>query len=691
MKKNNINPVTEFEPLVVQKNDTSLFAKIGMVPLTIATTVALAIGIGFFGSYSNKSNENRQKSAYLAELSQLSEKIEKSSLLALTADSNAFNELDSSQARVEVLLRVLGNGGQIDRNSAKLSPLDGEAKKTFNQITTDWEQNKALIETLLKRKESLPALKEKVNVVTKDSEKLFSSVVSLQKSLQKSSDNVNPMLVQETTVLTERIINGLNKIFAGGGVTLTDGYNLVKDLRTFDDVQNNLLNGSTVFSSNKLTGDSEEKLQEVIKNFAPFKNITADVLAQMTTLNDSKEVAAIMASASQNISKASNDLSMSVAKDLNSNELLKWISFFFGILTILLIVLLFIKIFTKSKQLESLASVLNKNQNNENAVNVILQQMVPLENGDLTHRIEVDDKFLAKVASGMEGARVSLSTVVGEIKKASQKVLTIAQTNNNVADNLNKDANSQITKLSQTVDKVNEITNALDEVAQAAWSAKENSSLSKEASEKGGQLVDATVKRMDIIRNNIQESSKKIKKLGESAQTISTVIDLIREITKKINILSLNAAIQAASTKSSSREFTILAQEVQTLAKDSEEATSKIEKLVQDIQSDTAEAIAAMERTTQEIVEGAKLSQEAGEALKEIGQLAQDVAVEIEEASTRLEEKSSEMALVALSMDELKKIAQKTVDSTNESTESAADLQSIANTFEKSVAKYKVD
>lgn len=195
---------------------------------------------------------------------------------------------------------------------------------------------------------------------------------------------------------------------------------------------------------------------------------------------------------------------------------------------------------------------------------------------------------------------------------------------------------------------------------------------------------------MDGIRNNIQESSKKIKKLGESAQTITNIIDLIRDITKKINILSLNAAIQAASSKSSTREFTVLAQEVQELAKDSEEATTKIEELVKDIQVDTAEAIASMERTTQEVVEGAKLTQEAGEALKQIGELSIQVAAQVEEAANKLEEKSGEMALVSFSMGELRKISEQTVSSSLSSKEQVNSLQEVATDINNAIGNFKV-
>lgn len=677
------------ESLLIKNDKNSWFSKIGMIPISIAATVSIFVAAGFYISYSSKLDEIRQKETYFAELSQLSEKIEKNSLLVLTADTEAFKGLSDSQVRVENILKVLDNGGKLGNNTANIKALTGKSKQDFDKIVLDWSQNKALIETLLKKKEQLPALKEKINEANKSAEKLFFAATNLQQSLNKESNGVNPILIQEVLVLTQRILSEMKQVFAGGGLSLQEGYASVKNLRSLENVINELENGSYVFNSAKVNGESLENLQDLKEAFTPFKNVTDELLAQITSLNDAKEVSNIMSTASKNIAKTSTELSSNISKELSYIEVLKYMSVIMLIVSLLLISLNFLKLRQRSNDLAKLAKVLQKNQNNEESVEDLLEKMEPLSKGDLSKEIFVEDKFLSSVAEGIDVARVNLSTIMVEMKAASEKVLAVAQNNKEVTNVLNIDTYSQIEKLSEAIQEVGKITNDIDEIAQATYGAKENSLMSKESSEHGSQLVFSTIKHMDQIRLNIQETSKKIKKLGESAQTITNVIDLIREITKKINILSLNAAIQAASSKSSTREFTILAQEVQDLAKDSEEATSKIESLVIGIQSDTAETIAAMERTTQEIVEGARMSQEAGKALEEIGRLAVDVAQQVEEASMKLEEKSAEMAMVSLSMDELRKISEKTTDSTQVYNERAEELQLIANSISKIVGKYK--
>src|SRR3546814_5107583 len=119
---------------------------------------------------------------------------------------------------------------------------------------------------------------------------------------------------------------------------------------------------------------------------------------------------------------------------------------------------------------------------------------------------------------------------------------------------------------------------------------------------------------MDSIRDQIQETSKRITRLGESSQEIGSIVELINDISEQTNILALNAAIQAASAGEAGRGFAVVADEVQRLAERASNATKRIETLVQAIQSDTNEAVSSMEQKTSEVVAGARLAEAAGTA-----------------------------------------------------------------------------
>jgi len=195
---------------------------------------------------------------------------------------------------------------------------------------------------------------------------------------------------------------------------------------------------------------------------------------------------------------------------------------------------------------------------------------------------------------------------------------------------------------------------------------------------------------MDEIRQQIQDSSKKIKKLGESAQAITEVTQIIQHVTRKINILALNAAIQAASAGDAGREFTIVASEVQRLAVDSSLATDKIEALIKTIQQDTAAAVSSMEKTTHEVVAGAHLTDQAGQALQSINGLSIFVAEQVGRASSKLEDKSDEMAAISLEMRSLQDITQETSRIVTETASQVEGLKAISDELSKTVRGYRV-
>jgi len=152
----------------------------------------------------------------------------------------------------------------------------------------------------------------------------------------------------------------------------------------------------------------------------------------------------------------------------------------------------------------------------------------------------------------------------------------------------------------------NEMAIAIDQVSanssESAMVAEKSVSIAK----KGAEVVQNTIAGMDTIREQIQDTSKRIKQLGESSQEIGDIVSLINDIADQTNILALNAAIQASMAGDAGRGFAVVADEVQRLAERSAAATKQIASLVKTIQTDTNEAVTSMEQTTAEVVKGAE-------------------------------------------------------------------------------------
>jgi len=154
-----------------------------------------------------------------------------------------------------------------------------------------------------------------------------------------------------------------------------------------------------------------------------------------------------------------------------------------------------------------------------------------------------------------------------------------------------------------------------------SYNAVESSSVAErsvEIASKGAAVVQNTIVGMDNIRGQIQETAKRIKRLGESTQGNGDIVALINDITDQTNILSLNAAIQASMAGDAGKGFAVVADEVQRLAERYGAAAKQVSALVKTIRNDTNEAVSSMEQTTAGVVQDTRLAQDARVALGDI-------------------------------------------------------------------------
>jgi len=206
----------------------------------------------------------------------------------------------------------------------------------------------------------------------------------------------------------------------------------------------------------------------------------------------------------------------------------------------------------------------------------------------------------------------------------------------------------------------------------------------------GAQAVRNAVVGMNSIREQIQETSKRIKRLGESSQEIGEIVDLISDITEQTNVLALNAAIQAASAGEAGRGFAVVAEEVQRLAERSGEATKQIGLLVKTIQGDTQDAVTAMEKSTQGVVQGAQLADDAGQSLQQIEQATRELNDLVNSISVSTQVQTDMAQEVASVMADILKITEQTSKGTQLTSASVTQLEGLAQELSGSVSGFKL-
>lgn len=330
------------------------------------------------------------------------------------------------------------------------------------------------------------------------------------------------------------------------------------------------------------------------------------------------------------------------------------------------------------------------NKKNQNAILRLMNELGGLADGDLTVRATVTEDITGSIADSVNYTTEELQRLVSRVVVAAEQMARATREAEGVSRNLQEATQKQVQEIQDAGESVQLMSQSIREVDAAANKAAEVGRHTLETTNQGAQAVRNTISGMDGIREQIQETSKRIKRLGESSQEIGEIVDLISDITEQTNVLALNAAIQAVSAGEAGRGFSVVAEEVQRLAERSGEATKKISALVKTIQSDTHDAVAAMEKSTLGVVEGAKLSDMAGQSLKEIGHVSNELTTLINSISVSTQMQTDMAGEVASAMQDILKITEQTKEGTGQTANSVAQLGTIASDLRDAVAGFKL-
>jgi twitching motility protein PilJ len=355
-------------------------------------------------------------------------------------------------------------------------------------------------------------------------------------------------------------------------------------------------------------------------------------------------------------------------------------------------VLLIVAMVFLSNKLASFESVAaeqaEQNERNQQAILRLLDEMGSLADGDLTVEATVTEDITGTIADSFNFAIEELRKLVTTVNETAIMVDTASKQTENTAAHLARAAETQTQEINAATKSIVSMAASIEEVSGNAERSSDVARHSVDVAHKGGEAVRRTIDGMNTIRETIQDTSKRIKRLGESSQEIGNIVELINDIAEQTNILALNASIQASMAGEAGRGFAVVADEVQRLAERSTNATKQIEVLVSTIQADTKEAVVSMERSTTDVVGGALLAENAGAALDEIEQVSNQIASLVQNISGSAREQASSAADVTRRTTRLGEISEQTGKATTATAAAISKLSEFASQLRKSVAGF---
>ncbi|MDC9725302.1 MAG: methyl-accepting chemotaxis protein [Gammaproteobacteria bacterium] len=329
-----------------------------------------------------------------------------------------------------------------------------------------------------------------------------------------------------------------------------------------------------------------------------------------------------------------------------------------------------------------------QNRHNQDAILQLLDEMGDLADGDLTVTATVTEDITGAIADSVNYTIDALRDLVENINSTTVHVSSAAQETQATAIHLTDASEHQTQQITEVSTAISDMAESIEQVSQNASQSSDVAKQSVQLAAEGTDAVKNAITGMDTIREHIQETSKRIKRLGESSQEIGDIVELINDIAEQTNILSLNAAIQATMAGEAGRGFAVVADEVQRLAERSSNATKQIDALVRTIQSDTSEAISSMEQSTSGVVLGAQLSQDAGTALEQIEAVSHQLADLINNISDAAKQQAQAAIGTSDSMNVIQEIAMQTSTGTNESAASIGRLLDLTDDLRKSISGF---
>ena len=623
-----------------------------------------------------------------ADLQVLSQQLANQGREAVAGSADAYAAFKDTRGKVEKT--VAGLQDRFGKEAGVAGPL--------RELVATWKP-------LAKNAEQIVASEPAVLALAGNADNFVGAVPQLQAQLNEVVRAMTAGGAQSAQIyngLQQVVVVGtmarrVTEIRAGGASASGAGDALARDMTVFGQVLEGLRNGNDELGIAAVRNAGvQTALEQSANQWAKMKKDADAILASSRNLFAAQSSAAALTGGSDRMLDNSRKLfeAFSAFGSTRDTRIFPnfWWSVVFGALSVLSIIgFVWSTVRSRSREQElRYQTQVEFNSRNQQAIMRLLDEISSLGEGDLTVKASVTEDMTGAIADAINYAVDELRHLVTTINDISSKVAVSAQETQATAMQLAEAAGHQADEITSASDRIGEIANSIEQVSRNSSESAEVAQRSVVIATEGAGVVRQTIQGMDQIRDQIQETSKRIKRLGESSQEIGSIVELINDISEQTNILALNAAVQAASAGEAGRGFAVVADEVQRLAERTSGATRRIEGLVQTIQADTNEAVTSMEHTTAEVVSGARLAEDAGTALTEIERVSNALNNLIKNISIAAHQQSAAATDITQTMGVIRQITGQTSQGAGQTAESLGQLNQLAAELRRSVADFKL-
>jgi twitching motility protein PilJ len=656
-----------------------LFGMVGAGLLGLAMSTILALGSA------SRSNE---QVGLVGQALMESQRLAKSVSQAMIGTPAAFPEVKESAEVLTRNVRALAAG---DGSGPGLPAAVQQAVDPLLPLVDRADKNAAIV---LAQQKALTEVGQSLRIINRQSNELLDTaetVASLK--LQQGASAADMAALGQLVMLTQRIGKSSSEFITLEGVNPEAVYLLGRDLKTFREMAEGVNAGSA---------QARERLAALLRQHDAAMAQSNAILGNLKGLVAARDAQGVIVADSEPLRVGLLALQERLAGTGGLSGLHIGVMLFSALLLLAGgagVLKLFVgdqttrAQFAEGQRLEAERQeqeAKRVNDANQAAILRLMNELQTVAEGDLTQQATVTEDITGAIADSVNYTVEELRSLVSAVQSTVARVTDTTQQVEQTSTELLATSTEQLREIRDTGESVLQMAGRINEVSAQAQRTAEVARQSLQAAETGLTAVQNSIGGMNAIRDQIQDTSKRIKRLGESSQEIGEITELIGDITEQTNVLALNAAIQAASAGDAGRGFSVVAEEVQRLAERSGDATKQIAVLVRTIQTDTQEAVAAMERSTHGVVEGAKLSDAAGAALNDIDRVTRQLSELIAQISEQALKEADSANIVASNIQHIFAVTEQTGEGTRSTAQMVRELSRTAEELKQSVSRFKV-
>lgn len=647
-------------------------------PILYRALIALALAVILLIYLFVSVPRSNQLTRSLGELRLLSQMISRQATEATASGTpEAMKSLVESEKRFAENLELVENVyGKGSAEYKKVNELWTNVSKNIDLIASQQKVINQLYDTNISISETIPEIQAEYNLM-------------VDQMVRENMPSSQVIITKNQVFIAERILRSINSVLVGTDNSSISANDFGADIDTFGVYLNAQLNGSAELGVDRIESpDLRESLDSIKSDYDAVLKSAAE-----TVLQNANQIVRVRQASSQIFSQS--DALLGSLNALSDKAEGGWGNVVAGIVLIgalglLVFSALQLLALRSNTDKERVTRLQDEYDRNQNAILRLLDEIADLADGDLRSYATVSEDFTGAIADSINFAIDQLRDLVSRITETSQEVAQYTATTQSITNQLAEASEHQAQEIAGASAAINEMAMSIDQVSANAEESAVVAERSVQIAANGADVVHRSIEGMDTIREQIQETSKRIKRLGESSQEIGNIVALINDIADQTNILALNAAIQASMAGEAGRGFAVVADEVQRLAERSASATKQIEGLVKTIQTDTNEAVISMEQTTAEVVRGANLSKDAGVALDEIQTVSNNLAKLIANISDAAKLQSASAGHIATTMNVVQEITSQTTSATFDTARSVSELANMADALRESVSDFKL-